>query len=205
MQKFTKITSLAVPWLMPNVDTDIITPIKRMLSAPTRLERYAFEPYRFVGGNADTGDPDPDFPLNKPCYRAASILIVGENFGGGSSRETAPKAIAKMGFRCLIGSSIGGIFFKNCFQVGLLPISLPKAMIERLAAEAEYLGEFTVDLERQTIAAPSGERIAFEVETINRAMLLAGLDTVGMTLKKKDKIMDFFARDRKRRPWLYTK
>lgn len=204
MQAFKAITSVAVPWLMPNVDTDIITPMKRMLSSPTKLEKYAFEPYRFVGGNADTGKPDPAFPLNQPQYKNARIMIVGENFGGGSSRETAPKAIAKLGIRCLIGTSFGGIFFKNCFQVGVLPIALPGETVAKLAAEAAGGHVFTVDLEAQEITTPGGETIPFRVEPLRRTSLIEGLDDVGLILKQKDKIKAFQERDRERRPWVYS-
>ncbi len=203
MKKFEIVKSLAVPWLMPNVDTDIITPMKRMLSSPTKLEKYAFEPYRFIGGNADTGKPDPDFPLNQPQYKNAEIMLVGENFGGGSSRETAPKAIAKLGIRCLIGSSFGGIFFKNCFQVGVLPISLQKELVEKLAEEVAGLNPLEINLERQEIATSHGEIIPFGIEPLRRTMLMEGLDNVGMTLKRKSGIKDFAARDRKLRPWVY--
>ena len=203
MKKLTTINALAVPWLMPNVDTDIITPMKRMLSSPTKLERYAFEPYRFVGGNADTGGLNTEFPLNQPQYKGAEILIVGENFGGGSSRETAPKAIEKLGYRCIIGSGIGGIFFKNCFQVGILPISLPVETVVSLAKEAENGGNFIVDLEKQQIITPGGVNIHFDVEPLRKTMLLEGLDDAGMTLKDKDAILAFFQNDKAKRSWLY--
>ncbi len=203
MEKLTILNSIAVPWLIPNIDTDIITPMKRMLSAPAELEKYAFEPYRFIGGNADTGSPNPAFPLNQKQYEHAKIMIVGENFGGGSSRETAPEAIAKMGYRCLIGSSFGGIFFKNCFQVGILPISLDKDVVERLAVQAETLGSFIVDLNKQQIMTPEGECIPFAVEPLRKTMLLEGQDDVGMTLRNKDDIDAFFKSDRTNRPWLY--
>lgn len=203
MQKFMVLKSAAAPWLMPNIDTDIITPMKRMLTNPLKLEKYAFEPYRFVGGNADTRKPNPNFPLNQPQYRDAQIMLVGENFGGGSSRETAPKAIAKMNIRCLIGSSFGGIFFKNCFQVGVLPITLPKETVEQLAAEAATLHDFTVDLEKRTIATSSGTTVPFEVEPLRRTALLEGLDDVGMILKRKGRIKNFLKKTRMERPWVY--
>ena len=205
MKKLTILSGTAVPWLMPNVDTDIITPMKRILSAPTKLERYAFEPYRFLGGDADAGALDPEFPLNKSEYKNAEILIVGENFGGGSSRETAPKAISKMGFRCIIGSSFGGIFFKNCFQVGILPITLTKERVEYLAKEAEEGVVFSIDLEQQTLFVSQDELIHFDVEPLRKTMLLEGLDDVGMTLKEKDNILEFFKKDELKRTWLYVR
>lgn len=203
MQQFTVVTGVAAPWLVPNVDTDIITPMKRMLNNTNELEKYAFEPYRFIGGNGDTGKLSPDFPLNQPQYQAAQIMIVGENFGGGSSRETAPMAIARLGIRCLIGTSFGGIFFKNCFQVGILPISLPKETVEHLAEQAAGNGEFQVSLESCEITTPAGQRISFDVEPLRRSSLLEGIDDVGMTLKKKDAIQAYFDRDRLQRPWIY--
>jgi 3-isopropylmalate/(R)-2-methylmalate dehydratase small subunit len=202
MQKLTVLKSVAVPWLMPNVDTDIITPMKRMLSSPTKLQKYAFEPYRFMEGNADTGKLNSDFPLNQPEYRNTRIMIVGENFGSGSSRETAPSAIAKFGIRCLIGSSFGGIFFKNCFQVGILPIVLPKEKVEKLA-EKTLLGEFVIDLTKKRIESPDGETVPFEVEELRRNALLEGLDDVGVILKKRKLIKKYEEYARKTRPWIY--
>ncbi|MFA9381616.1 MAG: 3-isopropylmalate dehydratase small subunit [Acetanaerobacterium sp.] len=204
MQKFIEVKSVAVAWMMPNVDTDIITPMKRMLTSPTKLDKYAFEPYRFVGGNADTGSLSADFTPNQPQYKNAQIMIVGENFGGGSSRETAPNAIADLGFRCLIGTSFGGIFFKNCFQVGILPISLPKETVERLAAITTEPIEFSVNLKQQKIFIQSSEEIPFEVEPLRRISLMEGLDDVGMILKRKGMIKAFLAQDRKQRPWVYS-
>ena len=204
MKKFVKVISKAVPWLMPNVDTDIITPMKRILSSPTKLEQYAFEPYRFIGGNADTGSLDPAFPLNKPEYKDVRIMIVGENFGSGSSRETAPAAIAKLGISVLIGSSFGGIFFKNCFKVGLLAISLDKEKVEKLAALAEAGSSFTVDLAGQSITAPDGIKFPFEIEPLRKTALLEGLDDVDMTLKQKSAINAWRQKDKTIRPWIYT-
>jgi 3-isopropylmalate/(R)-2-methylmalate dehydratase small subunit len=205
MKKFTLVTGIAVPWLMPNIDTDIITPMKRMLSSPGKLDRYAFEPFRFIGGNADTGGLNPEFPLNMPQYRGAEIMVVGENFGGGSSRETAPAAIAGLGFRCLIGSSFGGIFFKNCYKLGLLPVSLSPELVRKLASEAEEGIRFVIDLAKQEISTGRGTRCSFEVEALRKTSLLEGLDDVGMTLKQKSRILDFFSRDQTRRPWVYSK
>ena len=203
MQKFTLIQSAAIPWLMPNVDTDVITPMKRMLMNINELDKYVFEAYRFIGGNGDTGETDPAFPLNQPQYNNAQIMIVGENFGCGSSRETAPMAIAQLGIRCLIGTSFGGIFFKNCFHVGILPISLPEDTVNNMAEAALNADAFTVDLEHKQITTPDGKIIPFEVETVRRTSLLEGLDDVGMTLQKLDRINAFFTSDKITRPWLY--
>ena len=202
MEKFEIVRSNAVPWLMPNVDTDIITPMKRILKNYDRIQDFAFEPYRFVGGDGDKGELDPDFPLNKPEYADAKIMITGENFGSGSSRETAPEAIAKLGIRCLIGTSFGGIFFKNCFQQGILPVVFPEEVVGELAALAPS-EEVTVDLQNQTVTF-SGKTLPFNVEPIRRESLLAGLDDVGMTLTRENEITEFEARDKQLRPWIYN-
>ncbi|HWR06566.1 3-isopropylmalate dehydratase small subunit [Sporomusa sp.] len=201
MEKFSVLKSIAVPWLMPNVDTDIITPMRRMLMNPNELDKYSFEAYRFVDGNGDKGELSLEFPLNQEGCKKAKIMIVGENFGGGSSRETAPMAIAKLGVRCLIGSSFGGIFFKNCFQQGILPIVLPKGKVIELASQK---GEFEIDLPQKVIRTPLGEVIAFEVENLRLMSLSEGLDDVGMTQKKTALIEKFFKKDRAKRKWLYN-
>ena len=169
MEKFEIVRSNAVPWLMPNVDTDIITPMKRILKNYDRLQDFAFEPYRFVDGDGDKGELNPDFPLNKPEYAGAKIMITGENFGSGSSRETAPEAIAKLGIRCLIGTSFGGIFFKNCFQQGILPIVFPEEVVGELAA-LDPSEEVVVDLHDQTVSF-RGKTLPFDVEPIRRESL----------------------------------
>ncbi len=202
MEKLEVVKSNVVPWLMPNVDTDIITPMKRILKNYDRIQDFAFEPYRFVDGDGDKGELNPDFPLNKPEYANAKIMITGENFGSGSSRETAPEAIAKLGIRCLIGTSFGGIFFKNCFQQGILPIVFSAEDVNALAA-LEPSEEVVVDLLNQSVTF-SGKTLPFNVEPIRRESLLAGLDDVGMTLTKENEIADFEAKDRKARPWIYN-
>jgi 3-isopropylmalate/(R)-2-methylmalate dehydratase small subunit len=202
MEKFTVLKSKAAPWLLPNIDTDIITPMKRILKNLDQLPRYAFEPFRFVNGDGDAGIPDPAFVLNQSEYQGARIMIVGENFGSGSSRETAPEAIAGMGIRCLIGISFGGIFFKNCFQQGILPIVLPQEKIESLSQQT-LEGEFLVDLVKGQLTTPRGEVISFAVEPVKRSSLLEGLDDVGVTLKNKNLIEKFTNDDRNVRPWVY--
>lgn len=202
MKAFKDVKGVAAVWMMPNVDTDVITPMKRMLRNGNELEKYAFESFRFVDGDGDKGILNPDFPLNQACSQGAKIMIVGENFGCGSSRETAAMAIAGMGIQCLIGQSFGGIFFKNCFQQGILPVRLPKEIVEELAAQAESGGEFEVDLLRCRVIAPDGKEIPFEIKPLRQQSLLEGLDDVRMTLKKKEQIDAFFAADRIRRPWM---
>lgn len=203
MEKFTILISKAVPWLMPNVDTDTITPMKRILLNMDDLERYAFEPYRFIDGDGDAGRMNPKFPLNMEQYQGAKIMITGENFGCGSSRETAPEAIRRCGIRCLIGSSFGGIFRKNCFQQGILPILLKKQEVDFLAKQAETRRKFTVNLCDKYIIAPSGKKYCFEIESERYYTMLNGWDDVDITLKKKEKIERFFQMDKERRVWLY--
>lgn len=202
MKKINIVKSVAVPWLLPNIDTDIISPMKRILYNFNELEKYTFEAFRFIDGDGDRGELDPDFPLNRFSYKDAKLMIVGENFGCGSSRETAPEGIAGMGIECIIGSSFGGIFFKNCFQQGILPIVLPNKTIDTMV-EQTLEGEFVVNLFDMTIITPRGEIIDFYVEPLRREYLLEGVDDVGRTLKKVKTIGEFKAKDKLLRPWIY--
>lgn len=202
MKKFGVLKSVAAPWLLPNVDTDIISPMKRILKNYDNLQDYAFENYRFVDGDGDAGIPNPSFVLNKTEYKDVKIMIVGENFGSGSSRETAPMAIAGMGIQCLIGVSFGGIFFKNCFQQGVLPIVLPMEKIQELASQT-LEGEFIIDLFEKEITTPRGEKILFDVEPVRQSSLINGLDAVGITLKSKTIISQYEEWDKIARPWVY--
>jgi len=203
MRKFETIHSIAVPWLLPNVDTDTISPMKRLILNMDELDVYSFEPYRFIDGDGDAGQLNMEFPLNQERYKGAKILIVGENFGCGSSRETAPEAIAKCGYECIISSSFGGIFTKNCYQQALLPLVFPKEMVEDWAKQAEEGAPFTVDLEKCIVVSPDGKTHSFTIEDARREALLLGLDEVARTLKKSDKIDRFFEQDKQQRPWLY--
>lgn len=203
MNKFISITSPAIAWLMPNVDTDIIIPMKRLLLNMDELGKYSFEPFRFVDGDGDKGELNMDFPLNQPLAAVAKIMIVGENFGCGSSREVAAEAILHCGIRCLIGSSFGGIFVKNCFQQGILPISLPVETVRQLAELSKKGGLFTVDLSAKTITAPDGQILNFVIDDFRRRCLMEGLDDVDITLKSKETIDSFFSLDSSVRTWLY--
>ena len=198
MEKFTALTAIAAPFLKNNVDTDFIIRIERCTGTPREeIGRYAFESARFLPGGAD----NPEFVLNQPRYRGAQILVCGEFFGTGSSREMAVWALAGMGIRCLIAPSFGQIFFGNCLQNGLLPITLPQATVDHLANEAAALDAkpFTVDLARQTINGA----IAFDIAPRRRKMLLEGLDEIGLTIALEPRIAAFEAADRARRPWIY--
>ncbi len=204
MDRFGVLEGIAAPLLMPNVDTDIITPMRRLTGGSAHpLHHYAFEPYRFFDGDGDRGDPNPEFVLNQPEYADARILITGENFGCGSSRESAPIALRGLGIRCLIGTSFGEIFFNNCFQRGLLAVTLPAETIESLAAQTRD-GSFRVDLAGQHIQSPDGSFHPFDVNPLRRECLLEGLDDLGLTLKREGAIKAFQDRDRKARPWIYS-
>ena len=188
---------------MPNIDTDAIAPMKRLILNTDELGVYSFEPYRFVNGDGDAFVLNMDFPLNKPENRAAKILIAGDNFGCGSSRETAVQAIDKCGYRVVIASSFGGIFVKNCFMQGLLPIQLGKSTVEDLARQSLGGGLFTVNLMNTELTAPDGEKIPFEIEESRREVLLGGLDEVLLTLNRSDKYEAYLEKDKMLRPWLY--
>ena len=201
MKPFTTITSIAAPLPMMNVDTDMIIP-KQFLKTIKRsgLGKSLFFEMRYD----DAGNEIEDFVLNRPAFRNAEILIAGENFGCGSSREHAPWALLDSGIRCVIAPSFADIFFNNCFKNGILPIVLPREQTEAMMALAERGANatFTVDLERQEIALLDGCTIHFEVDAFRKACLLGGLDDIGLTLRKVDKIAAFETRQLSDRPWL---
>ena len=201
MKPFTTTTSIAAPLPMMNVDTDMIIP-KQFLKTIKRsgLGKSLFFEMRYD----DAGNEIEDFVLNRPAFRNAGILIAGENFGCGSSREHAPWALLDFGIRCVIAPSFADIFFNNCFKNGILPIVLPREQTEAMMAVAERGANatFTVDLERQEIALPDGCTIPFEVDAFRKACLLGGLDDIGLTLRKVDKIAAFETRQLSARPWL---
>jgi 3-isopropylmalate/(R)-2-methylmalate dehydratase small subunit len=202
MEKFIRVTGTAVPMMKDNIDTDVIIPARRLVGHKRdELGAFAFEAYRYRPDRSD----NPDFVLNQPRYRDAKILVAGENFGCGSSRESAVWALAGFGFRCVIAPTFGDIFTNNAFQNGMLLIWLPKAQVERLAAEIEASSapSMTVDLQRRVIVAPSGAETPFEVDAERRQALLEGRDEIGMTLARDTDIRAFQDRDRVSRPWIY--
>ncbi len=203
MEKLNKITSVAAPLMLSNIDTDIIAPMKRILFNGDEIGKYAFEPIRFVNGDGDAQIPDPGFVLNQEPYAGAKILLCGENFGCGSSRENAPEGIADMGIRCVIGTSFGGIFFKNCVNQGILSIRLSREQVDRILEFSRQGQAITVDLEQKEILLPEGTAIPFEIPESQRNLLMEGLDNVGLTLKKSNRIRAFEEADRKARPWVY--
>jgi 3-isopropylmalate/(R)-2-methylmalate dehydratase small subunit len=198
MERFTSVQGRAIPLLVPDIDTDVITPIKRVMQGADALTRYAFESLRY----GEDGSPDPECPLNQEAYREAPILLAGANFACGSSRETAVWAVRGLGIRCIIAPSFGEIFFDSCFENGLLPIALPVDEFETLAAEAA-VGELRVELERCEITAPNGRVIQFSVHPLQREALLSGRDSIELTLSREPEIEAFQLRDRELRPWVY--
>jgi 3-isopropylmalate/(R)-2-methylmalate dehydratase small subunit len=197
MQPFASFTGAAVPHLQTNIDTDVIIRIER-LTGGADLGRYAFEALRHL----PDGSPNPDSVFNEPRFARAPILLAGGNFGCGSSREGAVTALMGMGFRAVIAPSFGDIFFANCFRNGLLPVVLPDATLETLAAEARA-GDFTVDLRSQTILTPSRNSVPFGVDALQRQGLLEGLDEIGLTLKCAGDIARWQSADRVARPWVW--
>ena len=202
MEKFTQVSAIAAPLMRPNIDTDVIIPVKRLIGYQRHeLGAFALEPYRF---RAD-GSENPDFILNRPRYRGAKILLTAENFGCGSSRESAVWALASFGFRCVIAPGYGDIFYNNAFQNGLLLIRLPRGVVDRIVDEIERAPSpnMTVDLQACAIVTPLGERISFEIDGERRQALLEGRDEIGMTLMRDADIRAFQERDRAARPWIY--
>ncbi len=201
MDKFTVLTGVAAPLPMINVDTDMIIP-KQFLKTIRRtgLGRNLFDEMRY---NPD-GSEIPDFVLNRPAYRKAAILVAGKNFGCGSSREHAPWALLDFGIRCIVAPDFADIFFNNCFKNGILPIKLPQADVDKLMADAERGANatVTVDLEKQEIRGPDGGVIHFDVDPFRKHCLLNGLDDIGLTLEKVDRIADFEAKRQASQPWL---
>ncbi len=201
MQKFTTLTGVAAPMPMINIDTDKIIP-KQFLKtiARTGLGKALFDEMRY----RNDGSENPDFILNKPAYRKAKILVAGENFGCGSSREHAPWALLDFGITCVIAPSFADIFYNNCFKNGILPIKLPQEDVDRLMDDAERGANaiITIDLDRQEITGPDGGMVKFEIDPFRKHCLLNGLDDVGLTLQKEKAIDAFEAKRQAATPWL---
>lgn len=200
MDKFDRLEAIAAPLRMANVDTDKIIPA-RFLKTIKRsgLGVHAFAGLRY----RDDGSEDPDFVLNRVPFREARILIAGENFGCGSSREHAPWALLDFGIRCVIAPSFADIFFNNCFKNGILPIVLPQAACDALMADAEAgaNARIIVDLATQSVSRPDGEVFGFEIDEFRKRCLLDGLDDIGLTLEKAPSIDAYEART-EGEPWL---
>ena len=201
MEKFTTLTGVAAPMDIINVDTDMIIP-KQFLKTILRsgLGVHAFSEMRY---NAD-GSENPDFVLNKPAYRDAKVLVGGDNFGCGSSREHAPWAILDFGIKCVISTSFADIFYNNCFKNGILPIVLPQEDVDKLMDDAARGANatVTVDLESQTITGPDGGEVKFEMDPFRKHCLLNGLDDIGLSMKKEASISAHEAKRNAETPWL---
>ena len=199
MEPFQPFKSKAVPLLIDNIDTDVITPIGRVMQGGKALFEFAFESLRFD----PAGRLRTDCPLNDRRYDGAKVLIAGDNFGCGSSRETAVWAVAGLGFRCVIAPSFGDIFYSNGFKNGLLPITLTRAEVVALAQYAEGgRNEIDVQLETQNIAA--GDRsYPFDIPSLRKEALLLGLDDLGLIQRRMEAVFEFEKKDRELRPWVH--
>jgi 3-isopropylmalate/(R)-2-methylmalate dehydratase small subunit len=200
MEKFRVLEGVAAPLKMINVDTDRIIP-KQYLKTIKRsgLGEGLFAEMRYL---AD-GRENPDFVLNKPAYRQAKVLVAGDNFGCGSSREHAPWALLDFGIRCVISTSFADIFYNNCFKNGILPIVVSAEDLEKLFDDAERGANATlsIDLEKQEIRGPDGGTVHFAIDEFRKHCLLNGLDDIGLTMVKADKISDYEADLKSKRPW----
>jgi 3-isopropylmalate/(R)-2-methylmalate dehydratase small subunit len=201
MEPFNKLEGVAAPLNMINVDTDMIIPKQYLKTIQrTGLGKALFDEMRH---NQD-GSEKPDFVLNKPAYRNAKILVTGDNFGCGSSREHAPWALLDFGIRCVIAPSFADIFYGNCFKNGILPIKLPQEQVDKLMDDASRGANaiISIDLEKQEIRGPDGGMIKFEVDEFRRQCLLNGWDDIGLTLRNEDKVTSFEQQQKTQTPWL---
>jgi 3-isopropylmalate/(R)-2-methylmalate dehydratase small subunit len=201
MDKFTTLTGVAAPLEITNVDTDMIIPkqyLKTILR--TGLGKGLFAEMRYK----EDGSENPDFVLNKPAYRKARIIVAADNFGCGSSREHAPWALADFGISCVISTSFADIFYNNCFKNGMLPIKVSPEDLEKLMDDARRGANatLTVDLEAQTIQGPDGGTVRFEIDPHRKHCLLNGLDDIGLTMEKAERIDSFESKAGAERPWM---
>ena len=200
MDKFTSLEGVAAPLKIINVDTDMIIPKQYLKTIKrTGLSKGLFSEQRYQ----DDGSENPDFVLNKPAYRKAKILVAGDNFGCGSSREHAPWALMDFGIRCVISTSFGDIFYNNCFKNGVLPVRVSPEDLEKLFDDADRGANatLTVDLESQEIRGPDGGVVKFEIDAFRKRCMLNGLDDIGLTQQKKDKIAGYELKSKAARPW----
>ena len=203
MDKFTTLTGIAAPLPMANVDTDMIIPKQHLKTIKrTGLGKVLFDEMRYT----QDGEEIDSFILNQLPYRNAQILIAGENFGCGSSREHAPWALLDFGIRCVIAPSFADIFFGNCFKNGILPISLPQQEVDVLMQDAQNpeTSTLSIDLENQTIRRSNGKIFEFETDAFRKHCLLNGLDDISLTLQSADKIAEFENKQRQNLPWLWA-
>ena len=201
MNKFTTLEGVAAPMRIINVDTDMIIPKQYLKTIKrTGLGKGLFSEQRFK----DDGSENPDFVLNKPAYRKSKILVAGDNFGCGSSREHAPWALLDFGIRCVISTSFGDIFYNNCFKNGILPVKVSPEDLDKLLDDARRGANATlsIDLEKQEIRGPDGGMIKFDVDPFRKQCLVNGWDDIGLTLRNESKISAFEAARRAQMPWL---
>ena len=201
MQKFETLTGVAAPIEIDNVDTDMIIPKQYLKTIKrTGLGAGLFAEMRYL----DDGSPNPDFVLNKPAYKNVKILVAGDNFGCGSSREHAPWALLDYGIRCVISTAFADIFYNNCFKNGILPIRLPQSEVDKLLDDAERgsNARISIDLENQEIRGPDGGMIKFEVDAFRKQCLLNGWDDIGLTLRSEDKISAYEKNHKAQAPWV---
>jgi 3-isopropylmalate/(R)-2-methylmalate dehydratase small subunit len=203
MEAFTKVTGIAAPILRINIDTDQIIPTLFLGGTDAKgYGEHLFHHWRFL----PDGRPNPGFILNQAPYDHAEVLLADRNFGCGSSRERAPKALREFGFRAVIAPSFGGIFFNNCYRNGIVPVELPIEDVRAIAAEVEAAAgdaRVTVDLETQTVISPGGRSYRFTAPETLRQMLLQGVDEIDLTLSRRRELETFRDRDRAKRPWAY--
>ncbi|TFY86423.1 3-isopropylmalate dehydratase small subunit [Pseudomonas nabeulensis] len=201
LQPFTQVTGKAAPMLAANIDTDVIMP-KQFLKGIDRsgLDRGLFFDLRFLA----SGEPNPEFVLNQPAWQGASFMVVGPNFGCGSSREHAVWGLKQMGIRALIGSSFAGIFYDNCQRNGVLLITLEEALLQSLgqAVSQPSHAHISIDLEAQAIHLADGQVISFQIDTLRKTALLLGLDAIGSTLQRSEQIKAFERQHLQANPWL---
>ena len=201
MEKFTKLRGVASPFNMINIDTDKILP-KQFLKTIKRsgLGKHLFTELRYM----DDGSENPEFVLNKPSYRDSNIIVAGDNFGCGSSREHAPWALLDYGIKCVISTSFADIFYNNCFKNGILPIVVNKRQLNQLMEDADKGANsvLEIDLESQEITRPDGEKVYFEIDEFRKHCLINGLDDIGLTMEKEKNIDNFEKRRAAEQPWV---
>jgi 3-isopropylmalate/(R)-2-methylmalate dehydratase small subunit len=196
MEPLTTLRGPAAPLPLPDINTDIISPAH---GGRGDLTANAFAPLRYL----PNGDENPSFILNDERFRCAPILVTGQNFGCGSSRESAVWSVRALGIRCVIAASFGDIFFDNCFHNGVLPVVLPADILDMLAEEASTGLDFELDLPAGELRTPSGRQVSFEVNPTRKMQLLEGLDDLDVGLRRRQEILAFQRADRVRRPWIY--
>jgi len=206
LEAFTTLTGLVAPVDRTNVNTDEITPARFLKT----IRRTGFGPVLFANWrylDYALQQPNPDFVLNQPRYQGATILLAGDNFGCGSSREHAPWAIRQYGFRCIIAPSFADIFYNNCFNNSILPVTFDEAIVKELFTEAEATEGYTlaVDLEAQTVTTPQQRVLHFEIDGFRKNALLKGLDNIGWTLLHNDEIAAYENRRKQEAPWIFSK